>query len=225
MRREKNLLCDMEASYPQTDVAVPLTTSLFHAHPRHDNPSHTSIVLLARSPTGQRTNHEFREADWDGLIKTVHLTLLVASTDVRSVSIDPRGAEDQRDPILVDSETPAYITVEGEETHILEFVNRIKDEHHAPGDGNYDLKITSDDLCLRIPGRAPIPLRSLNIVLEHRTTSSEIVITSSKLEELLLHWHDGTKQVIYSEDLEKLSIDREKRTVVPCADKSPSGGT
>ena len=178
---------------------------------------------------------EFRESDWEGLIKTVNVTIIAPSTELKSISFNVRKADDQEHArritgydsqhgqSRVDRDTPIYITKNGVETQIFELLMRIKNEHDAPEDGIHNIEVESDDLSLRVPNSQPIPLRSISIVLEHRTHRTEMQVTSSKLEELLLHWQNGAKQIVYSEDLEKLSIDRQKRIVVPRADQPPSG--
>jgi hypothetical protein len=123
----------------------------------------------------------------------------------------------------VDRDTPIYITQDSAETQLFELLMRIKNEHNVPEDGMHNVEIESDDLSLRVPNNQPIPLRSISVGLEHRTTRIEMQITSNKLEELLLYWRNGPKQIIYSEDLQKLSIDRQTRTVVPCVDQPSSG--
>lgn len=168
---------------------------------------------------------EFREGDWEGLIKTVNIAIIMPSTHIQSVSLMARNAEDQeiaakitgheagQQGVLVDRDTPIYVTRNGSEKHVLDLLTTVKNEHTTAEDGLHTVEVTSDDLTLRVPTHDPIPLHSVTVVLEHRTHTEHIQVTSSKMEALLLDWRDGSKRIIYSEDLERLSIDRKKRIV------------
>jgi hypothetical protein len=164
----------------------------------------------------------FEDADWEGRIRTINLTIIALSRVDYSMSINVANEDAKREiasataslslPNGVSAIDPVYAVRGDQSTQFLKFVEAGIDDktRHTPLNSTPDkvtLRINSDGWKLKIRDYSPIAFDSIDVSYAVQRHESKISVTSKRIAELLVSGLVDSDIIIFDDQLTRLKID------------------
>jgi hypothetical protein len=168
---------------------------------------------------------EFRDEDWNGRIKTIHVTMQIMHiTEPRvSLALTEQAHIDklQRDmaaenmsSLCIWKGQPVFLNLNGERVQINEFIEKKANEYPRKRPGPVVLKVPLAGGTIEVKSCGGIPLEELVLEFEVLHADEHFDVTSNKIARLLLEGFEGKDLIVYEEDLKRLSIDESTGEII-----------
>lgn len=169
---------------------------------------------------------DFKESDWRGLIKEIHLTTAIQAISQPKIEFLFSSDDDKdrfRDALhsiqasisCLWADRAVYLHFPDGRALLHEFVQGTVERHHRNDPGPVSLKFRFINTTLDVEDRASIPIQGMHINFEVDHYERLLKITSERIARLIVEGFGDSDLVICDDDLTRFTIDETTGEVIP----------
>ncbi|MEW6774686.1 MAG: restriction endonuclease [Bdellovibrionota bacterium] len=168
---------------------------------------------------------EFKESDWEGRIKSIHLTFHIIGTSTPQVTFAVTNEEDRK-KITDDIQSikggsaglwrgqPVCLNLPGERVQVNDFIERKMKEVSWDSPRHVDMKVPLVDATIEVENRGGVPIAGLLIQFDIMRDTKFMKVTSDKVAELITEGFDENDLIVFDQDLKRFMVDANTGEIV-----------